>query len=197
MHYQLAMRRANNNYLLFELSRLEEFKNINTSTLEGIDSLTSQYNNEDEIKAILLENNFIDVEDLESPLVIIFYENEKWRQERYGICFKEHINCITNEFLIEFITQNIDNYEIINHIYNQFNSSKNKTTALELLLQVLKNIKKAKEQGILKNIYAINYLSYKEKRDLGMFIIQNFSDIITLDKVGDGNVKQPRRIIDN
>ena len=101
--YQLVMKRAHNNYQVFDFNLLSCFNNENMSTIEGIDEFTSKFPSEIELKNILYENNFIEADEVKNPLVIIFYENGKLREEKFGVVYKEDQEYIKEEQIKQFI----------------------------------------------------------------------------------------------
>ena len=182
MIYNLVMKIGNNNYQSFDFNLLSEYNGENLNTLEGIDTFTSKFSSEEELKMSLLEANFINAEDFSKEMKIIFYENGKMREEKYGICYQK---LLASHEIITFIITNINNPQTLNKIYNEFAHRKNTSTFLNIVLNILKNIKEATN---LKDIYYLNFISYLEKRDLGLFINKQFSAIIKEDKnmqVGD------------
>ena len=178
------MKLGNNNYQSFDFNLLDCYNNEDLTTLEGIDSFSSKFINEDDLKLQLLKANFINPEDFTKDMKIIFFENGKIREEKYGICYQDSKK-INTLYLINFIKNNFDSPQVLNKIYNEFIHRKNISTFLMISLDVLKNIKAATN---VKNIYYLNFITYAEKRDLGLFINKHFSDIMINDKtkqVGD------------
>ena len=179
MQYNLVMRVNNNNYQPFDFNMLESYENENLSSLEGIDNFTSKYKEELELKYDLYRANFINIEDANNDLKIIFYENGSNREYKYGLVFEEAKEFTSSDRIIEFLNSNIDDYLTLNKIYNEFNKRKNKSTFLVAVLDVLKSVKKCND---VKNIYYIKFLPYEERRSLGMYIYNTFYDILYTDK---------------
>ena len=190
--YQLAMKRAHNNYLFFDVELLECFNNEDMKTIEGIDEFTSKFASEDELKNVFYENNFIEAFEVDNPLLIVFYEKGKWREEKFGIVYKQDKEYIKEDKIKNFILDNINEPLKLNKIYNKFNNNKNKTDYFEFILNILKNIKVAIKDESTTFVGAVNYFSYLEKRDMGMFIKQEFSDIINKNIKGDDNIGQSK-----
>lgn len=168
----LVMKKCHNKYQPFDFKMLEKANYKDLNTLVDIDIFTSQYNNEDEIKKDLLEANFIDVDDLDKPLKIIFYEKGNTRELEYGIMYKQHL---TQRDILVFLLNHINNPTILNRIYNKFKNQENK--AWEPILEVLKNVRKAEH---IDDLYLICKLPYKDQRNLGMYISSNFYDDVFL-----------------
>lgn len=175
MQYNLVMKISHNNYQPFDYYLLDKYTNEDLKTLEGIDAFCSKYKNEAELKKDLLIANFIDANDLEKELKIIFYENKNKREYKYELCFAEEIKYIGVDNIIKFLAENIDQPLILNKIYNEFQKRKQLSGYFIRVLKVLKNIKKADNVEWLN---FIAYLSYEERRSLGMYIYKNFYDII-------------------
>lgn len=194
MQYQLALRNGKNNYQPMEYQELlnEKEENFNPHELENIDNFTKQYNNQSELKQTLLMANFLENDDLDKELVIIFKEKGKFREVEEGICYK---NSLTTKEIIAFLLKNILNPQILNKIYNKFRNVKNPSSYFLKLLEVLKNVKKAQESD-LKNIYGIILLEYIEKRNLGLYISYEFCDILNKEDTqnigGDRDVQRIR-----
>ncbi len=196
MFYQLVMKKANNNYQPFDLKLFKNYEGEDLTSIIGIDNFTTKYKNEDELKKDLLEANFINIYDLEKDLLIVYYENEKWREEKFGLLFQDDKNIIAVETIINFLKENINNPQVLNIIYNKFNNNKYKSMYLEILLDVLKNIKVAIKNNKLKNINAVKFLPYIERRNLGIFINQRFSGIIKEGEKNEISIKRRKRIYD-
>lgn len=191
MQYNLVMKINNNNYQPFDLNLLSKYNKENLTSLEGIDKFTSKYNDELELKQDLLNANFIDIDDFNKELKIIFFENGNIREYKYSICYSEAREFLNEDRIIFFIEENLTNPLILNKIYNQFQKRKNKSVYLTIVLNILKNIKKAENK---KQIYYLKYLPYEEKRSLGMYIYQNFYGIIYPERKEVDNYGQQKRI---
>ncbi len=197
MFYQLIMKKGNKNYQPFDLQLLNKYDGEELTTLEGIDNFTTKYKNENELKEDLLAANFINVYDLEKDLLIVYYENENWREEKFGLLFQDDKNIIEVDTIINFLKENINNPQVLNIIYNKFNNNKYKSMYLAILLDVLKNVKIAIKNNKLENIKAVKFLPYVERRNLGIFINQRFNDIImTEGEKNELSIQRRKRIHD-
>ena len=183
MQYKLVMKNGNNNYQPFDFELLDSYNNENLNDLKGIDEFTSNYDDDLQLKYDLFAANFIEYSDLDKPFKIIYYENSRIRESKYGLSFKNSKDYLDSDKIIEFLNNNITNPLVLNKIYNEFQNKEQKSPALIIVLNVLKNVRKAEN---LKNIYYVKFLPYEEIRNLGLYIFRELCDIIYI-KDGDGN----------
>lgn len=105
INYTLAMESRPNSY-----EPIFIFPKIN-----NIDDLTGFYSKED-FSRMLFKNSYIDEDDIDNPLVIIYNDNGI-RKVKEGVIFKnqysDNIKLYINEFLIKYK----DNGNIINQLY--------------------------------------------------------------------------------
>ena len=192
MKYMLVMERRPKDYMPYDYSIMPEYNGADLTTLEGIDAFTSQFNDENELKSALLAANFIDDNELDKKMKIIFKENEGIRENKYGVCYKNRSNLINSQFLISFLEYCLKEPQIANRIYNEFAHQKELSEVFRLVLSVMKNVKMADNP---KNIYYVRYMPYNEIRALALFIINNFSGIISYeDRVKAGEEHERKRI---
>ena len=171
MQYQLVMKQGRDNYQPFDLEMLSEFSKQQLTTLEGIDAFTSQFSNQESIKKVLLDANFIEADQLANELKIIFFENGRIREYKYGLCYRYNISFLNQDTIKNFIQQNFNNPQVLNKIYNEFSHKKDKSIYLEAILELLKNVKKFPNKDVINYI---DILPYNEKRNLGMYIFTTF-----------------------
>ena len=198
MKYYLVIKKAHNNYLPIDIEKLINLPDYKLTTIEGIDSFTINYEDEMALKDYLLSVNFIDEEESSKDLEIIYYENGGIRQLEYGPIFKKHLEVFDSEFLISFLIKLTDNPLATNRIFNAFSKQKNKSDIFQIVLDVLKNVKRSKDENKIKNIYYLRFLPYEEKRQLTLFIYNSFYDMINLNKMGiEGEINERSRVKKN
>lgn len=191
MVYSLVMKKSKNNYQPFDLHLLNTNYSVeDLMSLAGIDSFTSHYKDEMALKNDLLEANFIDIDELDNELMIIFREKEKDREYEYGIWYQNNTDYFDADFIINFIYENQNNLEVLNKLYNKFVLRKEKSPYWYYILTVLKNYKEAPNK---EDIKIIKFLPYEERRCLGSYIYHNFYDTITLDRNDKDGIQKIRR----
>ena len=160
---------------------------IDIYNLENIDEFTIQFDNENALKNEFIKANFMDEEDRDKKLKIVFYENGKFRELKYGLLFQKSLDY---RELVFFIFHNLKRPQVLNKIYNEFKNTKYLSDEFKELLELMKNIKIVQENDLTK-IYAISSCPYDERRNLGIYILDNFYDILInediLQNTGDKN----------
>ena len=186
MKYQLVLKNGKNNYQPMEYYQLVD-NDIDIYNLENIDEFTIQFDNENALKNEFIKANFMDEEDRDKKLKIVFYENGKFRELKYGLLFQKSLDY---RELVFFIFHNLKRPQVLNKIYNEFKNTKYLSDEFKELLELMKNIKFVQEND-LTNIYAISSCPYDESRNLGIYILDNFYDILInediLQNTGDKN----------
>ncbi len=192
MQYMLVMERRPKDYMPFDYDKLSQYENENLNTLEGIDHFTSKFNDEEDLKEKLLQANFIEENEFNSKMKIVFKENNGIRENKYGICYKNEQEFLNYQFVIAFLEYCSTNPQAANRIYNEFIHQKDLSPFFRSVLEVMKNVRNASNP---KNIYYAKYLPYHELRALTLFIINNFSDIINYeDNIKAGEEHERKRI---
>ena len=186
MKYKLVLKNGKNNYQPLEYYQLVD-NDIDIYNLENIDEFTIQFDNENALKNEFIKANFMDEEDRDKKLKIVFYENGKFRELKYGLLFQKSLDY---RELVFFIFHNLKRPQVLNKIYNEFKNTKYLSDEFKELLELMKNIKIVQENDLTK-IYAISSCPYDERRNLGIYILDNFYDILInediLQNTGDKN----------
>ena len=195
----LSIRRGKNSFSPIEWTKLEINNNPNANqfSLEDIDSFTSTITDVTLIKE-LIDENFLSLDDFMSSIEIIYHENGNTRTIPEGPCFIDDSEFLDKNNIINFITLNITDLQLINKIYNYLNKyvkedNHNYAKFVTLLNRVHEIVKEQDLNKIeaLTRLVAkyINELEYQEIRRIGMYISKNLVSAKT--------VENPRRLIYN
>ena len=110
MKYQLVLKNGKNNYQPMEYYQLVD-NDIDIYNLENIDEFTIQFDNENALKNEFIKANFMDEEDRDKKLKIVFYENGKFRELKYGLLFQKSLDY---RELVFFIFHNLKRPQVLN-----------------------------------------------------------------------------------
>ena len=127
MKYQLVLKNGKNNYQPMEYYQLVD-NDIDIYNLENIDEFTIQFDNENALKNEFIKANFMDEEDRDKKLKIVFYENGKFRELKYGLLFQKSLDY---RELVFFIFHNLKRPQVLNKIYNEFKNNLEKLNIKE------------------------------------------------------------------
>lgn len=169
-NYLLTIKRDNNDYLPLEWHLTEPYEGENLLSLEGIDSFTSKLSRV-ELLSEVLKANMIGPTEKYHSFAIIYFEKGKNRELKEGTIFKED-NIPTENEIILFILENIQNKAVLNDLYNACNI-KIQEQKLEEFKFILKNISLFQAKGnnaVIAAISTFSDLSYETKRIIIMRI---------------------------
>lgn len=167
--YLLVIKRGKNDYLSVEWNLLKSYAGENIYTLEGIDNFTRKMYTE-ELIAEVLKENIVSPEERFQSFSIIYRQNGKTHEIKEGTIFKENTNILSEDGLIGFIIENIDNKQLLNEIYNLLNF-KDKEEKLEEFKFILKNIdlfKNKSQNAVLAALSQFKFITYEKKRNIIM-----------------------------
>lgn len=136
--------------------------------ISNIDTLTGHYSKED-FSRMLYKNYYIDEENIDKPLAIIYNDNGI-RKVKEGIIYKdEYVNNIS-EYVIDFINKNKDNGNIINQIYQYVVDRKDISENFKKLLHSL-IVNRKNEEKFDSYLWKLNINSYYDVRSIYLYII--------------------------
>ena len=166
--YNLAIRRAHNNYLPLDLRAL----NLpSVSSLQAIDLFTKVSTREELIRNIIAFN-IADGQEFFEDFAIIFKEKGRLRELPEGVCFIDDAPYLEPQTIIDFLYQNYHDKTLINKIYNYLSSKTMPDEAPEIKF-ILNNLDKFAARGdkaVLLDLDKIKDADYETIRLLGMYI---------------------------
>ena len=183
--YYLSIKKNKNNVNPLYVNMLNNGKI--PDNIKKIDTFTSKFKDEEELKNDLIATNAYNEFDLDGILVIAKYIDENGKlvySKKFidKIVFDNEKNTLKNITLFKNIKENIDNREFCNHIYNKFNNTDNqffkKFVSLFNNKAFLDNFELCEDN--LKNL--IMELTYEEKRKLSLFITEEINKNILTKK---------------
>ena len=122
--YSLCIRRGNNNYLPIDWTILDNTSNqSDIYNLEKIDKFTVS-TTEEELKVKLLEGNYINGLEYECPIIIVYMEKGSIRILSEGSLFEDMKDVLDNEYIIDYLINNINNRQDMNKLYNYMSKYK-------------------------------------------------------------------------
>jgi len=166
--YLLAIQKVKNEPEPIDWSLFPNYENQDINDIKNIDDFTAGIS-ESYLRHILVELNMNNLEELTEGFVICHWEKGARRTLTSGVMFKEHSTFRTPAAIIEFLTQNRYDKEILNRIYNifrYFNKTTEQSPAFKDFLHELNNLD-PENLTVLNNLH---YVDYIELRSLGMFI---------------------------
>ncbi len=160
--YYLILEKVNRpgDYSYINISDLPDGKNYNSSDINSIDSYTFLYSKEELIDIIKKENIVTIDYILEGELKII-KNNGKMR---LPVTYKEMFESFN---LVEFITMNIKNKNLMNTLYNKYAKLNNQNN--------IEFKKLLEEEKISELVNYINNLEYVKRRMLYFYIIEKMN----------------------
>ena len=143
--YLLVIKRNNNDYLPLEWHLTPFYANEDLTTLEGIDAFTSRLTKFDLLTEVM-SMNIIDGQERFKDFAIIYNEKGKIRELKEGTIFKGENSVLNDNEFIQYIADNIEDKQLLNHLYNASYSKKQEQSTKEFEF-ILKNISYFIERG--------------------------------------------------
>lgn len=167
--YLLVIKRGKNDYLSVEWNLLKPYTGENIYTLEGIDNFTRKMMSEELITEVLKEN-IVSPDERFQSFSIIYRHNGKIHEVKEGTIFKENTNILSEDSLINFIVENIDNKQLINEIYNllNFKEQEEKIDEFKFILKNIDLFKNKSQNALLAALSQFKLISYEKKRSIIM-----------------------------
>lgn len=181
--YLLAIKRENNDFLPLEWHYTSFYDGEDLKSLEGIDQFTKKMTKIDLLLEVV-NLNMMGLEDRYRDFTIIYKKNNKYYELKDGCIFLEDVPKCNDDALITFIIQNVDNKEILNHIYNLC-YAKDEEPKLKEFRFILNNIQVFLMKGDLALRIALNTfkeISYPLRRSLLIRIYKKVINSIDLNK---------------
>ncbi len=182
-HYSLSLKRGKNSFSPIEWTKLKSNNNPNANqySLQDIDEFTSGITKSTLI-GDMIDGNFASPDDYMTSIEIIYYENGNTRSIPEGPCFIEDSEFLDVDNIINYITQNITDLQLMNKLYNYLNKYVKEdninylkfVTLLNSSHEIVKERDRQKLDSLINLLIKyINLLSYLEKRRIGMYISKN------------------------
>lgn len=165
--YLLVIKRNNNDFLPVEWNLTEFYQNENLYTLEGIDAFTSRLT-QVELLTELVNKKIVDFNEVFMSFSIIYRQNNKTRELKESPIFKDETQILSEDELIDFIIENIEDKVLLNEIFNILNP-KDKDEKILQFKFVIKNIDLFKSRGttgIRAALSILKDISYEKKRSI-------------------------------
>ena len=160
----------NTNYTLALEERPNSYEPIHMfSSLKEIDDITRKYDEED-FKKTLATGYFIDEEDMEKPLTILFNDNGV-RKVKEGLLFKDECSLSMEDFIANFMAIYRDNGNLINQVYQYVISRKDfLDDSKEILHDFI--IFRKEDTSYNENLSRLSELTYFEIRTIYLYIVK-------------------------
>ena len=137
---------------------LKELTNnkVYLNRLDLIDDFTADFESEEDIKKYLCENGLITNNDLFGKLVIFKYLDGKNNGYISDIIYKNLVDSLNSENIINAIKISKNQNDLINHIVSKFNRYKITSSKIDFIINSFKN--KESKQLLLKSDYVLPFL---------------------------------------
>ena len=165
--YLLVIKRNNNDFLPVEWNLTDFYQNEDLYTLEGIDAFTSRLT-QVELLTELVNKKIVDFNEVFMSFSIIYRQNNKTRELKESPIFKDETQILSEDELIDFIIENIEDKVLLNEIFNILNP-KDKDEKILQFKFVIKNIDLFKSRGttgIRAALSILKDISYEKKRSI-------------------------------
>ena len=173
-NYLLVIKKGKNSYLSVEWNLTDLYNGENLYSLPGIDEFTKKIYRTELLQAVLTQNQVAPTELFES-FAIIYNYNGKTHEVKEGTIFKEDTEILSEEDLVNFLVNNLNNKNLINEISNLLNFKEPEAKVTEFKF-ILKNIDLFALKGHNATIAALSTfkdISYEKKRSLLIRISNN------------------------
>ena len=117
-YYLKQNTKKTNGYIDF--SKIEGFENLDSTKLKDIDSFTSIFKNDEELKFYLCKKGLIDLDNINSNLNITYRYNKADKKVPYGLVFHDDLKLFNVQEMRNFLHESIYNFDLLKKLCNRF-----------------------------------------------------------------------------
>lgn len=103
-----------------DFSKIEGFEKLDSTKLKDIDSFTSIFKNDEELKFYLCQKGLIDLDNVNSNLNIIYRYNKADKKVPYGLVFNDDLRLFNEQEMKNFLHESIYNFDLLKKLCNRF-----------------------------------------------------------------------------
>lgn len=198
--YTLSAIKRNGDYWPINWTNINDFKDMDTHSLQAIDAFTTRFNSEEDLKSYLLrhvDSAFLDGTQWSYPYTITYIYGKKIRKLIHGIAYKNDAKFLDEFYVLTYLRKSIVEVDkdLINRLCNNYSKhviQNENIYALRYYVHLLntggaieiKHPTNAINDFFVKEVYQYDYtnkcykrgqkgellINYRGLRDLGLFL---------------------------